>query len=199
MAILASRTLRLARLPVALAAILDCAGIAQAGVINPTPPDGGITVNMTANGGPVMAGAVDTFAIYYGDFTTANTGHPITAQQVVANWLGDMNGTDYLNIDSTYTGGSNGTASTDVTYNGSYQVPTNYLGNSLTDAQILQIVQDAKSGPNFRAWRMRSISCSPHPGSPKSQIASPAGGTTETASPIQSIPGSARRRPAAII
>jgi hypothetical protein len=142
-----SRTLRLAALiPVAFAALLARAGIVQAVVINPTPPNGGITVNMTENGGPVMAGAVDTFAIFYGDFTTANLGHPITAQQVVANWLGDMNGTDYLNIDSTYTGGSNGTASTDVTYNGSYQLPTNYLGNSLTDAQILQIVHDAQSG-----------------------------------------------------
>jgi hypothetical protein len=147
MTTMTSPTLRLVHLiPVALAAMLACPGIAQAVVINPTPPDGGITVNMTENGGPVIAGAAETFAIYYGDFTAANAGHPITAQQVVTNWLGDMNGTDYLNIDSTYTGGSNGTASTDVTYNGSYQVPTNYLGNSLTDAQILQIVQDAKSG-----------------------------------------------------
>lgn len=129
----------------ALPMIIGSVGVAQAGPIGVTLPDCNCAINMTEHGGPVMTGAVDTFAIYYGDFTAANTGHPITAEQVVANWLGAMNGTSYLNIASTYTGAPNGTVSTDVTFNGQFQVPTNYLGNSLTDANILQIVQDAKS------------------------------------------------------
>jgi hypothetical protein len=131
--------------------MLASAGVAHAGPIGTTPANCNCAINMQENGGPVMTGSVDTFAIYYGDFTSANAGNPITAQQVVANWLSDINGTSYLNIDSTYTGAPNGVASTDVTYNGSYQVPTNYLGDNLSDANILQIVQDAKSSNQLAA------------------------------------------------
>src|ERR1700730_15854836 len=106
----------------AFAAILASGGVAQATLINPTSANGGITVNMTENGGPVISRHVDTFAIFYGDFTGANTGYPVTAQQVTDQWLSDMNGTTYLNIDSTYTGAPNGTASTNVTFNGAANV-----------------------------------------------------------------------------
>lgn len=131
-----------------------CAGLlamlstaANAGPINPTSPDCGTTCVINMSPGPVMTGQVDTFAIYYGDFSNANAGQSSTVQNVVGNWLGSMNGTDYLNIASVYHG-TNGTASTDVTYNGAYSVGT-YLGTSLSDAQILQIVQDAKSSNNL--------------------------------------------------
>lgn len=126
-------------------ALLAKVGGASATLINPTPADGGITVDMTENGGPVMTGQVDTFAIFYGDFTTANAGAPITAQQATTNWLSNMNNTDYLNIASTYTNAPNGTVSTNVTFNGSVNV-SNFLGNSLTDANILAIAQQAKAG-----------------------------------------------------
>lgn len=43
------------------------------------------------------------------------------------------------------TGSPNGTVSTNVTFNGSYNVPVNYLGTSLSDADILRLVQDAKT------------------------------------------------------
>jgi hypothetical protein len=128
-----------------LGLILVSTAVAHAGPINPTPADCNCAINMMENGGPVMTGMVETFAIFYGDFTSANSGEPITAQQVVANWLSNMNGTNYLNITSVYTGAPNGPVSTDVTYNGSYE-ETDYLGTSLTDAQILQVVQDAKGG-----------------------------------------------------
>jgi hypothetical protein len=142
-----SNLLKVTRLaPVALAAALAFTGIAHAGLINPTPANAGLPpINMTENGGPVMTGAVQTFAIYYGNFAPSDAGHPITSQQVVANWLSALNGTTYLNIASTFTGAPNGTVSTDVTYGGAYDVPTNYLGNNLSNANILQIVHDAES------------------------------------------------------
>jgi len=134
-------------IPAALAVTWAAAGVAQAALIQPTPANIGLgTIDMTENGGPVMSGAVQTFAIYYGKFTGSDAGHPITSQQVVANWLTALNGSTYLNIASTYTGAPNGTVSTDVTYGGAYDVPTNYLGTILSDAQILQVVHDAESG-----------------------------------------------------
>src|SRR6185437_4696192 len=104
---------------------------AQAGPIGTSAPNCNCSIDMEENGGPVMTGAVETFAIYYGDFAPANTGYSITAQQVVSNWLSDLNGTSYLNIASTYTGAPNGPVSTDVTFSGSYQVSTDYLGTNL--------------------------------------------------------------------
>lgn len=148
--VMPTRTLRIRGLAhltaVASAVMLASAGIAKAGLINPTPANGGITVNMTENGGPVMTGHVDTFAIFYGDFTGANTGQPVTAQQVTGQWLNDMNGTDYLNIASTYTGAPNGTVSTNVTFSGAVNVSSSFLGTSLTDANILTLAQDARNG-----------------------------------------------------
>jgi hypothetical protein len=128
-----------------LATILAATGTAHAGLIGTTPANCNCAINMQENGGPVMTGHVDTFAIYYGDFATANSTYPVAAQQVVSNWLGNMAGTDYMNIAATYTGAPNGPVSTDVSYNGEYDVATDYLGTSLSDANILQIVQDAES------------------------------------------------------
>ena len=118
---------------------------AQAGPIGISAPYCNCSVDMKENGGPVLTGTVETFAIFYGDFTSANAGYSITAQQGVSNWLSDLNGTSYLNIASTYTGAPNGPVSTDVTFNGSYQVPNDYLGTSLNEFNIYQIVHDAKT------------------------------------------------------
>jgi hypothetical protein len=120
---------------------------AHAGPINPTAPDCGTSCVVNMSPGPVLTGHVDTFAIYYGDFSGANAGQSTTVQDVVGDWLNSMNGSDYLNIASVYNG-TNGQASTNVTYNGAYDVG-NYLGNSLSDDQILQIVQDAKGGSHL--------------------------------------------------
>lgn len=86
---------------VAAVTLLATGGMARAALINSTPADGGITVTMTQNGGNVMTGHVQTFAIYYGDFTSANAGNPKTVQQVVQNWLTNFAGTTYANIAST--------------------------------------------------------------------------------------------------
>jgi hypothetical protein len=137
-------------IPLAVAAMAAGTGIVHAGevLITPTAADGGITVNMTQNGGNVMAGATQAFGIFYGNFAPSDSGQPITSQKVVENWLNAMLGTSYMNIALTFTGAPNGTVSNDLTYGGSYDVGA-YLGTSLTDAQILQIVQDAKSGSHL--------------------------------------------------
>jgi hypothetical protein len=118
---------------------------AQAGAIGASANWCHCGVDMEENGGPVMTGTVETFAIFYGDFASANVGYSVTAQDVVSNWLSDLNGTSYLNIASTYTAAPNGPVSTDVTFNGSYEVD-DYLGPSLHDINIWQIVQDTKDG-----------------------------------------------------
>ena len=123
-----------------LGAILTNAQTTQAdSIVGPTNPDCNCLVNVTSHGGPVLSGNVDIFGIFYGDFTSANSGFSITAQQVVHNWISSMNGTDYVNIASTYG------ASTDLTYGGEYDESA-YLGTSITDAQVLTIVQDAETG-----------------------------------------------------
>jgi hypothetical protein len=127
-----------------LVAILINAQASQAGIIGPTNPGcgpGGFTcpINVTNHGGAVLSGAVDIFGIFYGDFTSANSGSPITAQQVVHNWISAMNGTTYMNIDSTYG------ATTNLTYAGEYDEGA-YLGTNISNAQILTIVQDAETG-----------------------------------------------------
>lgn len=127
--------------------LMMLSSLARAGVINPTSPDCGTSCVINMSPGPVMSGHVDTFAIYYGDFSAANAGQSNTVQNVVGNWLGSMNGSDYLNIASLYNG-SNGRASTSLSYNGAYEVG-NYLGNFLSDTQILQIVRDAQASNNL--------------------------------------------------
>jgi hypothetical protein len=104
------------------------------------PGSGGITqAGIQYHGGPVMLGTVNTYIIWYGNWAGN------TATTILPDFLGNIGGSPYYNINTTYTNGSGTKLSNSVAYGGSTEVAYPY-GNSLTDAQVQQVVADAING-----------------------------------------------------
>ena len=91
------------------------------------------------HGGPVMIGTVDIYYIWYGNWGS-NTRDDDPARLHLA-----PRRIAYENINTTYYNGSGTHVSGAISYKGAYSTSA-YLGTSLSDAQILQVVSDALSG-----------------------------------------------------
>lgn len=114
------------------------------GVPSKTPTRGATTQaagTIVYHGGPVMTNTAgtDVYYIWYGPWGS-NTA--LTILPALASGIG---GSSYFNINTTYYDSANRHVVNAVNYLGSASV-TNYLGNSLTDAQIKQVVSDAITG-----------------------------------------------------
>jgi hypothetical protein len=91
------------------------------------------------HGGPVMTGTVDIYYIWYGSWGSN------TATTILPDFISHLGGSSYEHINTTYYNGSNTHVSGAISYKGAYTTSA-YLGTSLSDAQILQVVADALSG-----------------------------------------------------
>jgi hypothetical protein len=91
------------------------------------------------HGGPVITGTADFYYIWYGAWGSNSA---LTILPDLASHLG---GSPYEHINTTYYNGSGTHVSGNIAYKGAYSTSA-YLGASLSDAQILQVVNDALAG-----------------------------------------------------
>ena len=89
------------------------------------------------HGGPVMSGATNIYFIWYGNWTGLSS-----SQQMIRDFGNAIGGSDYFNINTTYTDASNNRPSNIVNLKGEY-TDTGSLGTALTDANVLAIVNKA--------------------------------------------------------
>jgi Phosphate-induced protein 1 conserved region len=88
------------------------------------------------HGGPVMHGTLHIYFIYYGNWSTSTA-----AVGILEDWANHIGGSDYFNINTTYTDGS-GAVNNSITFGGS--ADDNYSqGTSLTDGEVLTVVSNA--------------------------------------------------------
>jgi hypothetical protein len=100
---------------------------------------GGGTNGISYHGGPVMTGGVDAYFIWYGNWSGNS------ATTILTNFISNEGGSSYYNINTTYSNGSGTHVPNAISYKGSYSESA-YLGTSLSDAQIQQVVSDAIGG-----------------------------------------------------
>lgn len=94
------------------------------------------------NGGPVMTNPTTAYIIWYGDWAAS----PALRQTIITDFLSNVGGSPYYNINSTYTNGAGAKVSTSVTL-GTQVNDLNSQGTSnLSDAQIQAIVNKAITG-----------------------------------------------------
>jgi len=98
---------------------------------------GGGSNGINYNGGPVMTGTVKMYYIWYGNLWS-NSSPEIG---ILENFARNIGGSPYYNINTTYYNAQNVHISNSIAFGGSQIVPS-YLGNSLSDAQIKQVVND---------------------------------------------------------
>jgi hypothetical protein len=92
------------------------------------------------HGGPVMTGTKTVYYIWYGK---SGWGANSSAEvPILENLAQNIGGSPYFNINTTYTNGSGGKVDNSITFGGSVADNSSYLGTSLSDAQIQQIVAD---------------------------------------------------------
>ncbi len=106
-------------------------------------PQGGNGINY--HGGPLLTTGVHMYYIWYGNWAGSDT----QAAGILNNLATNIGGSPYFNINTTYYDGSGTHVSNSVTLFASYTVAA-YLGNSLSDAQIQQVVSDAITGGHER-------------------------------------------------
>jgi hypothetical protein len=94
------------------------------------------------HGGPVMLGTVNIYYIWYGNWAGNS------ATTILPDLVGDLNGSGYEHINTTYSDGSNNHVSGNLALAGQTTVSA-YLGTSLTDAQIFQVVTDTPAKGTF--------------------------------------------------
>lgn len=87
------------------------------------------------NGGPIMLGTPNVYLIWYGNWAGD------TSTSIVPNFLQNLGGSSWYNINTSYYNAAGDHPSNSLNYGGSY-FQNEYLGNSLSDAQVLQIVDD---------------------------------------------------------
>ncbi len=91
------------------------------------------------HGGPIITGTVNVYYIWYGNWGTN------TARSILTDFGNTLGGSPYFNINTTYYNGSNVHVANAVSLLG--QATTSaYLGTSLSDAQIQQVVADQIAG-----------------------------------------------------
>jgi hypothetical protein len=81
---------------------------------------------------------VNIYYIWYGSWSGNN------ATSILTSFISNLGGSTYEHINSTYHDGSNNSVSGQLHYAGSYSTSA-YLGTSLSDAQIEQVVSDTIS------------------------------------------------------
>ena len=91
------------------------------------------------HGGPVITGTVDVYYIWYGAWASN------TAKTILPDFMSHLGGSSYEHINTTYYNGSGTHVSGNIAYKSAYSTSA-YLGSSLSDAQILQVVSDALAG-----------------------------------------------------
>jgi hypothetical protein len=91
------------------------------------------------HGGPVITGTADIYYIWYGGWSGNS------ATTILPDFISHLGGSSYEHINTTYYNGSGTHVSGNISYKGSYTTSA-YLGTSLSDAQILQVVSDAIGG-----------------------------------------------------
>jgi hypothetical protein len=101
---------------------------------NPHKP--GSTNGIGYHGGPIITGTPNIFYIWYGNWSGNS------ATTLLPKLVGDLSGSAYERINTTYTDGSGAHVSGLMTL-GTQTTVSSYLGTSLSDAQILQVVNDA--------------------------------------------------------
>ena len=90
------------------------------------------------HGGPVMTGATNIYYIWYGDWTALSA-----SQQMIRDFGNAIGGSDYFNINTTYSDASNGRPSNVVNLYKTEYIDTGSLGTKLTDANVLAVVNKA--------------------------------------------------------
>ena len=100
------------------------------------------TTKITYHGGPLVTGAPGVYIIWYGcwDGTCGNAGNP-TTQSILTDFISNVGGSPYFQINAMYPNTSGQTPSGALLYAGS--VVDNYsYGKELTQADIAAIVTD---------------------------------------------------------
>jgi hypothetical protein len=88
------------------------------------------------HGGPVITGTANFYYIWYGAWGSNS------ALTILPDLAAHLGGSPYEHINTTYYNGAGTHVSGNIAYKGSYSTSA-YLGNSLSDAQILKVVSDA--------------------------------------------------------
>jgi MYXO-CTERM domain-containing protein len=101
------------------------------------------TVPMTYRGGSVMTGVVDTYIIWYGDWSTAAV---VAAKTLLPEFFNSLTGSEYMNIGLTYDNGSGTPVSNNIHYGGSVDRAVGFdgMGTNLSDADIGTLVEGSK-------------------------------------------------------
>ncbi|HEY3440339.1 MAG TPA: hypothetical protein VGK29_06290 [Paludibaculum sp.] len=103
----------------------------------PTAGGTGALTPITAHGGPVMAGPITAYVIWYGNWNQSNGTDTSAGQQIVRDFLDKVGGSPYFTINTTYTGVSGGVA------RGVETTDTGSQGTRLSDAKVQAVVSSA--------------------------------------------------------
>ena len=98
---------------------------------NASPSSNGIFYH----GGPVMLGGTRVYYIWYGNWSGST-------QSILTNFAGNVGGSGYFNINTTYYDGSNNHVANSVTYSGSTTDSYSH-GTALSDAAVQAVVAGA--------------------------------------------------------
>ncbi len=98
-------------------------------------PGGGAN-GISAHGGPVMLGTTNVYYIWYGNWGTNS------ANAILTDLAGNIGGSPYFNINTTYYNPSNVKVSNAVQYAGA-TTDSGSQGTSLSDAQVQSVVSSA--------------------------------------------------------
>jgi hypothetical protein len=113
-------------------------GSAEKGFSLTTGGTGTVTPAITHHGGPVMAGTVNAYVIWYGNWNQTNGSDNPAGQQIVRDFLNNIGGSAYFNLNQTYSiAGQNITGAVSL---GGETTDTGSRGTRLRDNDIQTIV-----------------------------------------------------------
>jgi hypothetical protein len=120
------------------------------GVVNEAGGKTGATSPISYHGGPVMTSTQDIYYIWYGNWSGNS------ATTILADFMNNLGGSPYYNINTTYKNGSNVAVPNSISLSG-VTTTSAYLGTSLSDAQIQQVVKDTINSGVFGAANPNAI------------------------------------------